>query len=260
VLAIDNELYNQPGDIWWDDDAFLSVLRTALNPARFGYFRQVLTEQLQMDPVGKAALDVGCGGGLLAEEFARLGCKVTGIDPSEQSLQTARTHAKHSGLEIDYRQGVGEELPFPGSSFDIIYCCDVLEHVSDLDRVIAETARVLRPGGVYLYDTINRTLLSKLVVIKLLQEWRWSSLAPPNLHAWDMFVKPEELRILLERHGLQQRDLIGMRPAANPLALLLLLWQWKRGVIEYGELGRRAVFTLVRDTSVSYLGFAVKRL
>src|SRR5437764_987091 len=83
--------------------------------------------------------------------------------------------------------------------------------------------RVLRPGGVYLYDTINRTLLSKLVAIKLLQEWRWSRLAPPNLHAWDMFVKPEELRILLERHGLEQQDLIGMRPAANALTLLALL-------------------------------------
>jgi 2-polyprenyl-6-hydroxyphenyl methylase/3-demethylubiquinone-9 3-methyltransferase len=208
--------------------------------------------------VGKSALDIGCGGGLLAEEFARLGCKVTGIDPSERSLQTARAHAKQSGLDIECRVGFGEDLPFPDSSFDIVYCCDVLEHVSDLDRVIAETARVLRPGGVYLYDTINRTRRSKLVVIKLLQDWRWSRLAPPNLHAWEMFVKPEELRVLLERHGLENRDVIGMQPAASPLVLLALLWRWKRGEIGYGELGRRAVFRKVGDTSVSYLGYAVK--
>ena len=81
-MPVDKTLYNHPGDIWWDEHEPLSMLRTMVNPGRFGYFRAVLTERLRMDPRGKAALDVGCGGGLLAEDFARLGCVVTGVAPS----------------------------------------------------------------------------------------------------------------------------------------------------------------------------------
>src|SRR5262245_5027389 len=148
---------------WWDEAGFLHTL-AALNPARFGYMRRVLIEELGLDPAGLPVLDIGCGGGLLAEEFARLGCNVTGLDPSEESLAAARTHAAAQGLAIDYHCAPGEALPFGDASFDVVYCCDVLEHVHDLPQVIAETARVLRPGGTYLYDTINRTLRSRLVM------------------------------------------------------------------------------------------------
>ncbi|MBV9281580.1 MAG: 3-demethylubiquinone-9 3-O-methyltransferase [Chloroflexi bacterium] len=257
-MPIDNQLYNRPGDIWWDETEVLSLLRTALNPARFPYFRRVLTEQLQIDPVGKRTLDVGCGGGLLAEEFARLGCRVTGIDPSESSIETARAHAARSGLGIKYVVGAGESLPFRDESFDIVYCCDVLEHVSDLDRVVAETARVLKPGGVYLYDTINRTLLSKLVMIKLFQEWEATSLMPPNLHDWTMFIKPAELRAIMERHGLEEQDLMGMRPAANPVTLLRLLRKRKRGRITFTQLAEHARFKESKDRSASYMGYALR--
>ncbi len=256
-MVIDNELYNREGDIWWNEHEVLSLLRSAINPARFGYFRRAL-QDLHIDPAGKAVLDIGCGGGILAEEFARLGCRVTGVDPSESSLETARAHAGQSGLEIDYRRGVGEDLPFPDASFDLVYCCDVLEHVDDLDRVIAESARVLQPGGVYLYDTINRTPVSMLVMIKLLQDWQWSSFMPPRLHVWKKFIKPAELKPALARQGLEYRDLTGMKPMAHPMQLLFHLRRLKRGSIDLPEFARHTIFRETRDTSVSYMGYAVR--
>ena len=94
-MPVDNHLYARLADTWWNDNSVLSLLRTSLNPARFGYMRRVLIGELGIDPRGKTALDIGSGGGLLAEEFARLGCRVTGIDPSTESLETARSHAAH---------------------------------------------------------------------------------------------------------------------------------------------------------------------
>ena len=236
----------------------LSLLRTALNPARFGYFRQVLTERLKLDPHTLRALDVGCGGGLLAEEFVRLGCQVTGIDPSVPSIVTAEAHASQAGLAIDYQVGVGERLPFADASFDLVYCCDVLEHVSDLEQVIAETARVLKPGGVYCFDTINRTLFSKLTTIKLFQEWRALSFLPPHLHAWEQYVKPAELRCLLSAHGLKPQEMTGLVPQAHPLALLWLLLRYKRGKLSFQALSQAARFKAGGHMLASYLGYARK--
>jgi 2-polyprenyl-6-hydroxyphenyl methylase / 3-demethylubiquinone-9 3-methyltransferase len=258
-MTIDNDLYNRPGDIWWSDSEPLSAIRTSLNPGRLAYFKKVLERDLQFEPQGKRALDVGCGGGLLAEEIARQGFVVTGIDPSEASLQTARAHAAQSGLAIDYRRGTAEDLPCEAGSLDLVYCCDVLEHVDSVDRAVAEAARVLKPGGVYLYDTINRTFLSRLVYIKLFQEWGWTSWMPANLHDWQKFIRPAELQTLLTKHGLEQRDLAGLEPRANPLALLRLLRLRRRGKLSYGEFGRRAEHRVTKNTATTYVGYAVKR-
>jgi 2-polyprenyl-6-hydroxyphenyl methylase / 3-demethylubiquinone-9 3-methyltransferase len=256
-MPVDNLLYDRLAASWWDERGFLHAL-AALNPARFGYMRRVLTEELRLTPTGLHVLDVGCGGGLLAEEFARLSCAVTGVDPSEESLEAARVHAAKQGLAIEYRSGSGEALPFSADSFDIVYCCDVLEHVHHLRQVIAETARVLKPGGVYLYDTINRTPQSWLIVIKLLQEWRWTALMPPHLHDWNMFIRPAELGRLLEQHGLEPRGLTGLKPRANPLRLVRTLRQRKRGELSYTEAIERMDLGESRDTSVSYIGYARK--
>lgn len=256
-MPVDNLLYDRLAAGWWDQRGCLHML-AALNPARLGYMRRVLTEELHLTPMGLQALDVGCGGGLLAEEVARLGCAVTGVDPSEESLATARAHAATQGLRIEYQRGSGEALPFGADSFDVVYCCDVLEHVNDLRRVIAETARVLRPGGVYLYDTINRTLQSWLVVIKLLQEWRWTALMPPGLHDWHMFIRPAELRRLLEQHKLIPGGLTGLRPGASPLRVVRALRLRKLGLLSYREAFEQMDLEESPDTSVSYIGYARK--
>jgi 2-polyprenyl-6-hydroxyphenyl methylase/3-demethylubiquinone-9 3-methyltransferase len=242
---------------WWDESGFLHTL-AALNPARFGYMRRVLVDELRLAPVGLRALDIGCGGGLLAEEFARLGCAVMGVDPSVESLVRAQAHAASQGLAIGYWCATGEALPFVDESFDIVYCCDVLEHVTDWRQVIAETARVLKPGGTYLYDTINRTHRSRLIVLKLLQEWRWTALMPPRLHDWHMFIRPAELRHELEHQGLVPGGLTGLKPRANPLRLVRTLRRRKRGLLSYAAAVREMDLGESPDTSVSYVGYARK--
>jgi 2-polyprenyl-6-hydroxyphenyl methylase / 3-demethylubiquinone-9 3-methyltransferase len=256
-MPVDNELYNRLYDTWWDENTVLGSMRTGLNPGRFGYFKQVLLEKLHMDLQGKKALDVGCGGGLLAEEFARLGCAVKGIDPSEPTLGTARRHAGESGLQIDYQVGAGERIPCEDGSFDIVYCCDVLEHVQDLGLVIAEIARVLKKDGVFLYDTINRTFPSKLVMIKLFQEWQATSFMPPGLHDWKMFITPDELRAHLAQSGLDLRDVQGLKPSAHPLILIALLTGRKRGKFSHAEFSKRLQFQQSKDVSILYAGYAI---
>lgn len=146
---IDNALYNEQGGTWWDENQCLHLLKSSVNPARVGYFRRLLDHVLKFDYRGAAALDVGCGGGILAEEFAAMGFHVTGIDPSEQSLNTARQHARSMGLSLQYQQGTGESIPFADNAYPVVYCCDVLEHVRDLPKVIGEIYRVMKPGGVF---------------------------------------------------------------------------------------------------------------
>jgi 2-polyprenyl-6-hydroxyphenyl methylase / 3-demethylubiquinone-9 3-methyltransferase len=257
-MSVDNTVYDRMADSWWEENGFLHAL-AALNPARFGYMRRVLIEELRLAPVGLRVLDIGCGGGLLAEEFARLGFVVSGVDPSEESLVAARTHATGQGLAIAYQCAMGEALPFADGSFDVVYCCDVLEHVSDMRQVIAETARVLRPEGIFLFDTINRTTQSRLIVIKLLQEWRWTALMPPRLHDWNSFIRPAELRRELGRHGLVPGGVTGLKPRAHPLRIIRALRRRKRGLISYAAAVREMELGESPDTSVSYIGYARKR-
>ena len=110
-MSINNEIYSLQASGWWDENHFLHLLKTGINPPRFGYFRDALTRQLGLQPETLSVLDVGCGGGILSEEFAKLGCRVTGIDPSAPSLETARKHAAMQGLTIDYRQGERRKHP-----------------------------------------------------------------------------------------------------------------------------------------------------
>ena len=236
---------------WWDPDGEFRPLHD-LNPVRLDYI------EARAGLAGKVVLDVGCGGGLLAEEFARLGFRVTGVDPSRESLAAARRHATAAGLEIDYQSGIGEALPFPDASFDVVYCCDVLEHVADLARVVAEASRVLQPGGVYLYDTINRTPASWLAVIFLLQELPWTRLMPPRLHDWRMFIRPDELRRLLEREGLAPRDLTGLKARGNPFGIVRALRARTRGTLSYAEVIARMDIAESPDTSIQYIGYARK--
>ncbi len=257
-MPVDNTIYDQPGDIWWDERQPLHAIRTSLNPARMSYLRAVLADQ-RIDPGGKVIVDVGCGGGLLAEELAALGAQVIGVDPAAASITTAREHASRAGLDIDYRVGRGEQLPISDGAADIVCCVDVLEHVSDLDAVISETARVLKPGALYVFDTINRTRLSKLVMIKLSQDWAATAWMPPGLHDWDQFITPAELAGTLARHHLEVRGMTGIAPGISPPALVRLLRQLKKGKLSHADFGHKAAFTLTKDRRISYLGHALKR-
>jgi len=258
VGVIDNEIYRYAGHLWWDEDSSAASLRYMMNPVRFGYFRAVLEGEQVPSGLTRTVLDVGCGGGLLAEEFAKLGYAVTGVDPAPESLECAQKHAAAGGLEIEYRAGRGEDLPFDASSFDIALCCDVLEHVDDVGRVLGEIARVLRPGGLFFYDTVNRTLASKLVVIKVSQEWRSTAFNEAATHVWSKFIKPKELTAMMADKGLTPRGMRGISPGANPISALLNLRGRAKGKIDFRELARRMRLQESDDTSVSYMGYAVK--
>ncbi|MFF8596801.1 bifunctional 2-polyprenyl-6-hydroxyphenol methylase/3-demethylubiquinol 3-O-methyltransferase UbiG [Streptomyces sp. NPDC015220] len=254
-MAVDNDVYDKLS--WWDDNQPFATLE-AFTPARFDYFHDVLTTRLRLDPAGLRVLDIGCGGGLLAERFSRIGARVTGVDPSGPSLESAREHARGEGLDIVYRQAFAEELPFEDGSFDLVYCCDTLEHVTSTDRAVAEAVRVLKPDGHYLYDTINRTFRSKLAMIKMAQDWKSVSFAPRNLHDWNSFIKPAELYALFSKHGLDNRETIGFASRRPQLELLRDMRSRARGEITYGELGRRFQLGVHKDTSVIYAGYAKK--
>jgi 2-polyprenyl-6-hydroxyphenyl methylase / 3-demethylubiquinone-9 3-methyltransferase len=252
---VDNDLYRRKGDAWWDDDCGeFSTIRFFVNPVRYGYFRRVL-EREGARP-GAAVLDIGCGGGILAEEFARDGFRVTGIDPAPESIETARTHAAASGLEITYEIGSGEHLPFSDASFDHVACCDVLEHVDEVERVIGEIARVLKPGGLFFYDTVNRTCMSRIAVIKVMQDWKATAFAAPNSHVWDKFIKPRDLVRILRRSGLRNRQMRGISIRRGPLGAWLGFRRRVNGKIGFKELGEYLGFRESRDLSVSYMGYA----
>lgn len=257
---IDNQFYNDEKDIWWDENQFLSLLKTSFNPCRFNYFIKQYCEKLGLNPHAGKALDVGCGGGILAEEFAAAGFSVTGIDPSSNSIRTAIRHARQSGISIDYQIASAEDLPFADSTFDVVYCCDVLEHVRDLNKCMAEISRVLKQGGIFFFDTINRTPLSKLIIIKIWQEWKATALVQPGLHVYEMFIRPIELKEYCFAHGMEVKQLKGMSPNVNPLRMIYLLRQRAKGRLTFSEFGKQVKMIESDDLKVGYMGYAIKTM
>lgn len=255
---INNEFYKQNGDIWWNPNEPLNLLETVVNPGRVGYFRRIILNELKLKTGSMKALEVGCGGGILCEQIARMGFSATGTDPSEQALQAAKKHAAQSGLKIDYVRGAGESLPFPNASFDVVFCCDVLEHVKDLGKVISEINRVLKPNGCFFFDTINRTPISKLVAIKIWQDWKMFAFMPKDLHVWEMFIKPSELVQHLSANGFVSKDITGLAPDFNPLMMLYYLRKRVKGEYTLADLAKKIRLVESRDKRLLYLGWARK--
>lgn len=254
---INNEFYDKGEDTWWDEDTPMYLLNVGMNPLRAGYFKRVF-ETLGLKPEGKRALEIGSGGGVLTEEIRRMGFETSGIEPSEHSVHTAEEHARLHHTKIQYTIGSGERLPYADASFDVVFCCDVLEHVKDLPAVIAETARVLKPGGIFCFDTINRTLLSKLVVVKIAQDLKSLSFMPRNLHVWSMFIRPKELKRLMQDNGLDCKELRGAKPGCSIISLLRNLRKRKKGLINFKQLGETLQLKEGPSTRIFYMGHAVK--
>lgn len=218
-------IYDEVAAHWWSDD--IRWVRTLKNlvPGRLVWFDK------QIEWPGKDVLDLGCAGGFMAEALAVKGARVTGIDPASGAIDAAKAHAAHEGHEIVYDVGVGEDLPYPDDSFDAVVCVDVLEHVSDLLKVLAEVARVLRPGGIFLYDTINRNLAARLATITIAEDV--IGLLPKGTHDPEMFIKPVELRQALSDAGFVVGPQTGLGPRGinrrgdftfGPLPLTLIIY------------------------------------
>lgn len=256
---INNQMYNEQAGAWWDENSPLHLLKAMVNPWRVPYFEAALREHFGARLPGLRLLDVGCGGGVLAEEFARLGCRVTGIDVAEASLEAARAHARRMGLRIDYQAASAVQLPFEAGRFQVVSCCDALEHIPEWEQAIAEAGRALEPGGLFLFDTINRTPKSRVTFISGLQDWPLTRLFPADTHVWEMFITPAELTDALRRRGLEVTGLRGGVIPRDPLSTLREVRRYKRGLISAAELGRSLALALDGDLSLNYLGVARKR-
>ncbi|MFP4537762.1 MAG: bifunctional 2-polyprenyl-6-hydroxyphenol methylase/3-demethylubiquinol 3-O-methyltransferase UbiG [Dichotomicrobium sp.] len=223
---------------WWDAEGEFAPLH-AIGPARLRFLREQLVRHFARDgdaarPLdGLRIADIGCGGGLVCEPLARLGARVTGIDPAEENIDAARAHAAESGLDIDYRAARVEELAGEGAEYDAVTALEVVEHVPHVPSFIDVTASLLRPGGLMLLSTINRTAIAfALAILGAEYVLRW---LPRGTHQWNRFVTPDELREALSASGVRVIDTRGV--TYNPL-----MREWR----------------LSDDTSVNYFMAAAK--
>jgi len=205
---------------WWDPAGKFAPLHR-FNPVRLSFIKAEAAAHFGRDPrglrpfEGLSLLDIGCGGGLLAEPMARLGFAVTGADASEKNIGTARAHAAQSGLDIAYHATTAEALV--GRQFDIVLNMEVVEHVADVAAYLNACAALIRPGGLTLVATMNKTLKS-LALAKIGAEYVLNWL-PRGTHDWNRFLPPTELRAMLEESGLTICKTQGV--SFNPIA-----WDW----------------------------------
>jgi 2-polyprenyl-6-hydroxyphenyl methylase/3-demethylubiquinone-9 3-methyltransferase len=254
-MPADNSIYNDPAPGWWDENHFLNILKTGINPARFDFFKQVLERHL-LDPNGLRLLDIGCGGGILSEEFARIGCITNGIDLSFSSCRSAQRHAIAGGLGVHYQAASAEALPYPTGFFDVVVCCDVLEHLPNPAAAIRETARVLKPGGFYFFDTINRSLRSYFENILVAQQLPLTRFFPADTHDWRQFITPTELAGWLTGQDLTPLAMSGLGPGVSLPVTAMQIVQLKMGRITPAEFGRRLHFRHGGSLASSYIGYA----
>lgn len=259
MKIIDNN-YDSIAHLWWsDDEGTTASIQYLINPVRFNYFNKILEFNYKAEFQNRNALDVGCGGGFLSEELSKIGLNVTGVDPSKKSIRIAQEHAMKSGLDIKYLESYGEKLPFDDEVFDMVFCCDVLEHVNNIHEVISEISRVLKKDGLFFFDTVNRTLISRIVIIYFMQKCKFTSFVRTNTHVWDMFIKPDELKSILSGNSIIINDLKGMTPNHMGFSFIKNLYKASRKKISYKELAKRMNFIESDHLEGSYMGYGIKK-
>jgi 2-polyprenyl-6-hydroxyphenyl methylase/3-demethylubiquinone-9 3-methyltransferase len=242
VDPLDLARFEQLGAEWWDPKGPMAMLHE-INPVRMRYLRDTITAY-RPEPsaqrgdgllAGLSILDIGCGGGVLSEPLCRLGAAVTGIDPGPENIAAARDHAGIFALDIDYRATTAETLAASGEHFDVVLAMEVVEHVVDRSAFIGTVCSLVKPGGLLIASTLNRTAKSfMLAIVGAEYVLRW---LPRGTHNWMQFVTPDELALPLRRAGMKILDTSGM--IFDPL---------------------RGNWHLGRDTGVNYFMTARKRL
>jgi 2-polyprenyl-6-hydroxyphenyl methylase/3-demethylubiquinone-9 3-methyltransferase len=200
-------------DTWWDPRGKMGMLHK-FNPVRLGFIKDAACRRFKRDGkaldslAGLRILDIGCGGGILSEPLARLGATLVGADPAVANIEAARLHAVGQEFAIDYRATTAEALADAGERFDVVLAMEVVEHVANLNLFVARCAEMVKPGGLMVVATINRTLKSfALAIVGAEYVLRW---LPRGTHQWDKFVTPNELEIALEKGGLEMTDETGV--------------------------------------------------
>ncbi|MGB7404183.1 MAG: bifunctional 2-polyprenyl-6-hydroxyphenol methylase/3-demethylubiquinol 3-O-methyltransferase UbiG [Pacificimonas sp.] len=228
--------FSAMADEWWDRSGSSSMLHR-VNIIRLEYIRERVATRFgrQIRGVnwleGLSCLDVGCGGGILAECLARLGGETTAIDTAEASIEVAKAHAAAQSLAIDYRLTTVADLASTKGKYDLVTCMEVVEHVDDVPAFLGDLAKLVKPDGVLIFSTPNRTAMSYGTMI-LGAEWLLG-LLPRGTHDWDSFLTPDELSAMMTRAGLSVTETRGI--ALNPA----------RG------------FVLSADKRVNYIGTAI---
>lgn len=239
VDAVEIEQFSKMASQWWDESGPFKPLHQ-LNPVRIQYIRDCLVAHFQKNAIqskpleGLSILDIGCGGGLVAEPLTRLGAQVTGIDASPQAVEVATAHADLMGLPITYACSTAEDLAAQNQAFDAVLALEIVEHVADVPAFLATCAKLVKPGGALILSTLNRTWKSyALAIVGAEYLLRW---LPKGTHDWNKFLPPADLATHLRPLGFSLANLNGM--VYNPFS-----GQW----------------TLSKDLDVNYLGYA-KRL
>ena len=223
---------------WWDANGPFRMLHR-IGPARLQVIRDAASKHLGLDDPGRQpfrnlqCLDVGCGGGLIAEPLARLGGTVAAIDPGKENIAAATIHAKQAGLTVDYRATTAELLAESGATYDLVTCLEVIEHVPEPEAFVATLARLVRPGGMLVLSTLNRTPKSyALAIIGAEYVLGW---LPHGTHDWARFVTPDELQAHCTTAGLTSF-------ASEGIVYDLIRDQWQRST----------------DTGVNYMASVIK--
>jgi 2-polyprenyl-6-hydroxyphenyl methylase/3-demethylubiquinone-9 3-methyltransferase len=206
VDAAEVERFDALAATWWDPRGKMAPLHK-FNPVRLQYIRDQAVKHFGRDAKrldcldGLRILDIGCGGGILSEPLARLGAYLVGADPAENNIAAAKAHAQAAELEIDYRCSSAEAMADAGERFDLVLAMEVVEHVTDVTLFVERCAEMVKPGGLMIVGTINRTVASfALAIVGAEYILRW---LPRGTHQWDKFVTPDELEIAMEQGGLR---------------------------------------------------------
>ena len=240
---------------WWDDSGVLHGLGVLLKPVRVPFVLQALRSAGNDDRT--CVLDLGSGGGMLAAALEANGYTVTALDPSLLALDTGRRHSLANRSRVGFVCGTGEQLPFRDRSFDAVVCMEVLEHVADPVMVVAEAARVLRPGGAFVFSGPDRSPINRLALVKVAQDIM--GLIPRGTHDWRRLLRPAEMVGLMRDAGIvpQQITGVGLRPrhvlgaAAAGLGLAA-------GRFTYPEAARRIRLSSVAMTAFAYQGYGIR--
>lgn len=220
----DLQQFEQLGEKWWDESGPMKPLHR-LNPTRLDYIRRSACAHFGRDAEkmgalsGLSVLDIGCGGGLVAEPLARMGLAVTGADAGAENIRIAQAHAKTEKLKIDYQATTAEALADSGKQYDIVTALEIVEHVADVPLFLSACAALVKPGGLLVVSTLNRTAKSfALGIVAAEYILRW---LPAGTHDWKKFLKPSEVAAPLVAAGLQLTDVRGLvyHPLSDTFAL-----------------------------------------
>lgn len=203
------EKFSRIANEWWDENGKFKPLHK-FNPIRISAIHKKINQHFSLDKKslgGLKILDIGCGGGLVAEPFARMDGDVTAIDASHKNIEVAKIHAEKSNLKINYQNISAEELLENGEKFDVVLALEVIEHVADVEEFIKSCATLAKPSGLVFIATLNRTIKS-LALAKIAVEYvlRW---LPRGTHDWKKFLKPSEINFYAEQNNLQMLELKG---------------------------------------------------